>query len=118
MSRILVVEDNDENYLLIEVILRKYDITLTRAATGKEFYSIISQSTNFDLVLMDLMLPDSDGIELTRHLFNNKITIPIVVISAYTERCEEIFDLGVEYFLNKPLMSELFLSVIRKFIEI
>ena len=65
---------------------------------------------------MDLMLPDTDGIELAKHLIINQIFIPIVFISAYTERCEEIFDLGVEYFLSKPLMTELFLSVISKFI--
>jgi len=118
MNRILIVEDNDDNYYLISQILVDYDITLVRASTGEEFFSIISISKDFDLVLMDLMLPDTDGIELTKYLINNHIFIPIVFISAYTERCEEIFDLGVEYFLSKPLMFELFLSVISKFVEL
>jgi|SRR5208283_2283214 len=116
MNRILIVEDNDENYLLIEAILEDYQVQLIRAANGKEFYSIISASTDFDLILMDLMLPDTDGIILTKYLVNNQINIPIVFISAYTERCEEIFELGVEYFINKPVMIELFLSIIRKFV--
>jgi CheY-like chemotaxis protein len=118
MNRILIVEDNDLNFYLIEEILSKYDITLVRAANGKEFYSIISKTKSFNLVLMDLMLPDTDGIELSKYLINNHIQIPIVFISAYSERCDEIFELGIEYFLTKPIMSELFLSVISKFISL
>ena len=118
MNSILVVEDNDLNYFLIKEILRNYEITLVRASNGKEFFSIISMSKNFDLVLMDLMLPDTDGIVLTKYLIDNKILIPIVFISAYSERCEEIFELGVEYFLQKPIMTELFLSVISKYFSL
>jgi len=118
MNRILIVEDNDLNFYLIEEILSKYDITLIRASNGKEFYAIIEKTRSFNLVLMDLMLPDTDGIELSKYLINNNIQIPIVFISAYSERCDEIFELGIEYFLTKPIMNELFLSVISKFISL
>ena len=118
MSKILVVEDIFENYILVEEILSEFDITLTRAADGKQFYKIIDESRDFDLILMDLMLPDTDGIELTKYLINHHIHIPIVFISAYTARCEEIFDLGVDYFISKPINQELFLSVLRKYIPI
>ena len=118
MSNILVVEDIFENYILVEEILSEFDITLTRAADGKQFYKIIDESRDFDLILMDLMLPDTDGIELTKYLINHHIDIPIVFISAYTARCEEIFDLGVDYFISKPINQELFLSVLRKYIPI
>lgn len=117
MDRILVVEDNDANYLLIEEILSAYDITLVRAVDGKSFYSIIAKSKSFNLVLMDLMLPDTDGIVLTKYLIHNNIKIPIVFISAYTERCEEIYELGVDYFLQKPVMSQLFKSVVGKYVS-
>jgi CheY-like chemotaxis protein len=118
MGGIFIIEDNDDNYYLLSETLSEYDLTLTRAASGAEFFSIISKRTNFDLVLMDLMLPDTDGIELTKHLISNEIFLPIVFISAYTERCEEIYALGVEYFLSKPIMIELFLSVISKYIPL
>jgi CheY-like chemotaxis protein len=118
MTNILIVEDNDENFFLLEEILEDYKINITRASNGKEFYSIIAGTHDFNLVLMDLMLPDTDGIELTKYLIGNKIKIPIVFISAYTERCEEIFELGVDYFLNKPVMIELFLSIISKYVKL
>jgi CheY-like chemotaxis protein len=118
MKRILIVEDNDDNFLLIEEILSKYDIALFRASTGKEFYSILSKTKGFNLVLMDLTLPDTNGIVLTKYVLNNHLQIPIVFISAYSDRCDEIFELGIEYFLTKPVMRELFLSVISKYIAL
>jgi CheY-like chemotaxis protein len=118
MNRILVVEDNDENFYLIEAILSRYDIALSRAANGKEFYSILSKTTDFNLILMDLMLPDTNGVELSKYVIGNYIPIPIVFISAYSDRCDEIFALGIEYFLTKPIMKELFLSVISKFVAL
>jgi len=118
MKKILVVEDNDINFMVLEEILSDYEFTLCRAADGKEFYETIRESVDFDLVLMDLMLPDTDGIELTKYLLNQNIKIPVVFISAYTERCEEIFDLGIEYFITKPIIKELFFSILSKFVEL
>ena len=118
IERILVVEDNDINYLVLEEILSDYAFDLQRAADGREFYEIINKSRNFNLVLMDLMLPDTDGIELSKYMINNDIKIPIVFISAYTERCEEIFELGIEYFISKPIYKDLFFSILGKFVEL
>lgn len=116
MKNIFVVEDNDVNFMLVEEILSTYNVQLTRAKDGKEFYAKIKRPARYDLILMDLMLPDTDGIELTKFLINERYKMPIVFISAYTERCEEIYDLGIEYFINKPIINELFLSIIRKYI--
>jgi CheY-like chemotaxis protein len=118
MKKILVVEDNYINYLVLEEILSLYELTLYRASNGKEFYEIITKSKDFDIILMDLMLPDTDGIQLTKYLLQNAIDIPVVFISAYTERCEEIFDLGVEYFISKPVFKDLFLSILSKYISL
>lgn len=116
MERILIVEDNHINYLVIEELLSEYAIDLTWAKDGNDFFRLIQARHGYNLVLMDLMLPDTDGIELTKHMLNNKIQIPIVFISAYSERCEEIFDLGVEYFISKPILTDLFFSVLSKFV--
>jgi len=119
MKKIFVIEDNDTNYMLVEEILSDYKVEVIRAKDGKEFYKkITTRPVEFDLILMDLMLPDTDGITLTKFLINEKYKIPIVFISAYTEKCEEIFDLGIEYFINKPVLAELFISIVQKYIEL
>ena len=118
MGKILIVEDNDINFIVLEEILSDYELKLRRAADGREFYKIINESVNFDVVLMDLMLPDTDGIELSKYLINNGIKIPIIFISAYTERCEEIYELGIEYFISKPIYKDLFFSILSKFVDL
>jgi CheY-like chemotaxis protein len=118
MRKILIVEDNLINYKVLVEILSLYEFEIVRAADGREFYEIISKSNNFDLILMDLMLPDTDGIQLTKYLMQRNIKIPIVFISAYSDRCEEIYDLGIEYFISKPVYKDLFLSIISKYVEL
>lgn len=119
MNKIFAIEDNDTNYLLVEEILSDFNVEMTRAANGKQFYDIIKKPQNkFDLILMDLMLPDTDGIELTKYIINEHIKTPIVFISAYTDKCEDIFDMGIEYFIAKPVMPELLISVVRKYIAL
>jgi putative two-component system response regulator len=118
MNKILIVEDNTINYKVLFEILSIYNVNLEWAIDGDTFFKIIEKSKNFDLILMDLMLPDTDGIELTKYLIEKSIKIPVVFISAYSERCEEIYDLGVEYFISKPVYKDLFLSIVNKYIEL
>lgn len=120
IAKIFVIEDNDTNYLLLEEYLSAYKVNLIRAETGKQFYSILEEQSivTFDLILMDIMLPDTDGIKLTKYLLDSGCKVPIVFISAYSEKCEEIFDMGIEYFINKPVMAELLISIISKFIPL
>ncbi|HEX2936546.1 MAG TPA: response regulator [Bacteroidales bacterium] len=118
MDKILIVEDNPINYMVLHEMLSDYEFELSWAKDGAEFFELMEGDRDYSLILMDLMLPDTDGIELTKFCINNKITIPIVFISAYTERCEEVYDLGVEYFLTKPIYKELFFSVIAKYVMV
>lgn len=118
MDKILIVEDNPINYMVLHEMLSDYKFELFWAKDGTEFFKLINARRTYSLILMDLMLPDTDGIELTKYCMNNRIKTPIVFISAYTERCEEVYDLGVEYFLTKPIYKELFFSVIAKYVEV
>jgi len=118
MKKIFVIEDNDLNYLLLEEILSDYDVLLIRACNGKDFYSQISQPVNFDLILMDMMLPDTNGIILTKFLIQNNFNIPIIFISASIDRREEVYDLGIKCFIEKPIMVELFLNNLRQNLEL
>jgi CheY-like chemotaxis protein len=118
MKRILIVEDNDINYFLVKEILSDYNVELVRAADGKEFYSKISRYADINLILMDMMLPDTDGIALTKYLIREKYQVPIIFMSASIERCKEIFDLGIKSFIPKPFSEEYFISIINQYIEL
>ena len=56
MEKVLVVEDIKMNYMVVKELLSDFEIELTRASDGKEFLNIINKTTDFDLILMDLML--------------------------------------------------------------
>lgn len=118
MDKILIVEDNPINYMVLHELLTDYEFELYWAKDGAEFFELIDEPRIYNLILMDLMLPDTDGIELTKFCIDRRIKVPIVFISAYTERCEEVYDLGIEYFLTKPIYKELFFSVIAKYVEV
>ncbi len=104
--RILVAEDNDSNFLLINAILKRRG-TLTRVINGKEAVNAVKNG-EYDIVLMDIRMPEMDGLEATRLIreFNN--TIPIVAVTANAFNSDKIkaLEAGCSNFITKPVNKE------------
>ncbi|NDJ33901.1 MAG: response regulator [Chloroflexi bacterium] len=106
--RIVYVEDNDQNYRLVMRILMREnaDYQLERAADGESGLQLITEEPP-DLVLMDINLPDIDGLEVTRRLKArpNLSTIPIVALTAnaMVGDQERILAAGCDGYLRKPI---------------
>lgn len=100
---ILVAEDIDSNYLLIEALLKK-DYRLLRAQNGNEAIEMFD-AHNPDLVLMDMKMPGMDGIEATTILRNTGTQVPIVALTAfaYDSDKERASNAGCNDFLTKPV---------------
>ena len=103
VSRILVVEDDEPIGRLLESGLRAngYEVTWERTALGALRSSV---STGFDLIMLDLGLPDLDGVELSREL---RLTQPSTVIVMLTARRDEMdvvagLESGADDYLTKP----------------
>ena len=113
VSRILVVEDDEPIGRLLESGLRAngYEVTWERTALGALRSSV---TTGFDLIMLDLGLPDLDGVELSREL---RLTQPATVIVMLTARRDEIdvvagLESGADDYLTKPFgMVELLARV-------
>lgn len=110
--KILLAEDSEENVFIIKTFLRKYPIELVVAQNGIEALSKF-QSTNFDLILMDMQMPEMDGMEATKQIrfieqtkgSDHRNEIPIIAISANVQK-EEIrksFLVGITSYLAKPV---------------
>lgn len=102
---ILVAEDIDSNYMLVNAILKDYD--LTRACTGKEAVEFAS-NFRYDAILMDLKMPVMDGIEATKRIRQfDKIT-PIVAVTAnaFDSDKVEAMEAGCNAFVTKPLKKK------------
>jgi PAS domain S-box-containing protein len=91
--RILIIEDNVGDYVLVEDFLFEQIAApvITHAKTYKEASEILSSSCDFDVVLLDLSLPDKTGESLIEQVLACSNNIPIIVLTGYTD-----FDFGVK----------------------
>ncbi len=122
--KILLVEDNDFNRVVAEDTLNEYlkDIHLEHAVNGIDAVEKITTG-DYDLVLMDIQMPEMDGYEATktiRSLDDNRRNLPIMAMTANAtpEEINKCFESGVDEYISKPFIAEeLFLKmakIIRK----
>ena len=109
--RVLVAEDNAVNQEHAKLVLGKWGHEVTCAATGKEALDKLASAT-FDLVLMDVQMPEMDGLQATAAIRQaEKATgghIPIVAMTAHAMRSayDECLQAGMDAYLSKPIRSE------------
>ncbi|KTR05535.1 hypothetical protein NS365_11020 [Aureimonas ureilytica] len=120
-SRVLVVDDVAENRDLLLRRLRRMQLTDTaEAANGREALEFIRREP-FDLVLLDVMMPEMSGIEVLRALREDgRLTdLPVVMISAASEieKVVECVELGAEDYLPKPFNPALLAARVRAALE-
>lgn len=120
---ILLVEDNILNQKVVSFNLKKYDYTVTAVRNGVEALDAV-KAENYDLILMDLMLPGMNGYEITQEIRKLEKEqgiengVPIIAITANTldndrEKCMQV---GMNEYLSKPFTAEQLIDKIRIFI--
>jgi CheY-like chemotaxis protein len=116
--RILVVEDNPVNSLMVVRVLEKQGHSAWAATSGEEALAFFNRQT-FDAVLMDIQMPDIDGFEVTRRIRDVEGTerhLPVIATTAHAldgdrERC---LASGMDEYLTKPIQfDELFAALER-----
>lgn len=110
---ILLIEDDPNITDFMEVVLDQQRYQLTVSSTGMEALSAF-QTTSFDLVLLDLGLPDIDGIDLLK-ILRKRMSLPIIIISARNNEGEKVkaLDLGADDYVTKPFGTNELLARIR-----
>lgn len=116
MKRILIAEDNDSNFILMGYLLKKH-YEVVRAINGRDAIDKVEEG-NIDLILMDIKMPEMDGLEATRILKEKYPDLPIIALTAnaFSSDREQAFEAGCNDFLSKPVNSELCLGTIAKYI--
>jgi signal transduction histidine kinase/ActR/RegA family two-component response regulator/HPt (histidine-containing phosphotransfer) domain-containing protein len=112
--RILVAEDNAVNQRFIAALLRKTGHTVTVVANGNQAVAAVRDG-DYDAVLMDVQMPDLDGVEATRQiraLPTRKRLVRIIALTAHamTGAKEEYLAAGMDDFVSKPIDSKLLLA--------
>lgn len=112
--KILIVDDNDTNRKILSKQIIKWGATPIMTSSGKEAISILeSLSLSGDyatIALIDVMMPEMDGFELTEWIRESKLALKpkIIIMSSGNPSgsCERCLDLGVQAYLRKPLRPE------------
>src|SRR6187401_1807042 len=103
MKKILMVEDDKHLIELVDIHLKDINCDTTKVSTGKEALQK-GLNKNFDLIILDIMLPDIDGFDVCRQLRAEKIKTPILMLTARSEEIDKIIGLetGADDYLTKP----------------
>ena len=114
--RILVVDDEPDILELIRYNLTRNNYDMTGVASGEEAFASVRTSPP-DLVVLDLMLPGVDGLEVCRRLKNDGRTadIPVIILSAKGEEADVVtgLELGADDYLTKPFSPRVLLARIK-----
>ena len=111
--KVLIIEDDVQIQEFIFYILKENNFDCIKSSTGEEAMSILS-NRSMDIILLDLGLPDADGIELIKKI-REFSDLPIIIISARNEELEKVqaLDLGADDYLVKPFSMNELLARIR-----
>jgi signal transduction histidine kinase/DNA-binding response OmpR family regulator len=121
-GKVLLAEDNEINTLLARTILEQVGFQVTCTVTGRQAVEAFCTEP-FDLVLMDMQMPEMDGLEATRRIRSLEAgrtrRIPIIAMTANAMRRdrEACMEAGMNDFLSKPIDAHLFLAVLNRWMS-
>jgi DNA-binding response OmpR family regulator len=112
-ARILLVDDEQSIQTLLSYPLRKDGYEVVRAADGREALDRFAEQA-FDLVVLDLMLPQLDGLEVCRRL-RARSAVPIIMLTAKSEEIDKVLglELGADDYITKPFSMREFRSRVK-----
>lgn len=116
-KNILVVEDNDSNYYFLEILLSEMHANVTRCNNGKQAVDVCNKQI-FDLIFMDLKLPEMDGYEATikiKSMHHNAIIIAQTAYAMEGDR-EKALSCGIKDYLVKPIRTAEIMKVLVKYL--
>jgi CheY-like chemotaxis protein len=120
-ATILIAEDDEINFFYLNtLVIRETGAKVLHASNGREAISLFKANPGIALILMDINMPEIDGLEATRQIKLIKKEVPIIAITAYAMSGDEerILAAGCDGYLSKPISKEKFLEKMVEFIKI
>ena len=109
--KILVVDDEERMRKLVNDFLTRKQYKVVEAADGEEAINLFIKNNDFDLIILDVMMPKMDGWEVCREI--RKLSkVPIIMLTAKSEESDELlgFELGVDEYISKPFSPRILVA--------
>ena len=120
-ANVLLVDDDMRNVFAVSSVLEKYGMNVSVARSGKEALQKLSDNSSPDVVLMDIMMPEMDGIEATRKIrqMASHEDLPIIALTAKVAKGdrETCLQAGCNDFLTKPIDIDSLLSILGVWVQ-
>ena len=115
-KKILIVEDDFVSAQLIKELFRETNVEMIHVLTASAAIELINNNNKIDVVLLDIQLPDMNGLHVAKHIKQKNRNIIIVVQTAYAfdTYISKSKEIGCDYFLSKPLDSKKLFEVFNK----
>lgn len=116
---ILIAEDEESNFRFLEMVLMRTQVKIIWAKDGIEAIDLCKKHKP-DLILMDIKMPNMDGLEATRIIKNLFPKTPVIIQTAYAmENDEQIsYKAGCDAYLSKPIRAKTLIQIVANFIDI
>ena len=114
MGKILYVDDDTSYLKLVKLFLEREGFFIVTEEDSIVTIDILREENNFDLVILDAMMPDIDGFELCREI-KKEFNIPILMLTALADSQNEVYgiDNGADEYISKPFKHEVFVARIK-----
>ena len=116
-SNILVVEDNEMNQILMDELLKQKNLHAHFVINGRDAIEVVKKA-KYDLIFMDINMPELNGIDTTKEIRKSGNNVPIVALTANALEGDEqrFLKLGMDAYLSKPINYEDFDRIIQKYL--
>ena len=116
---ILIAEDEDSNFKYLQIVLRPTGVQIHRARNGHEVIEILQGHPRINLILMDVKMPEMNGLEAARKIRTFNQDIPIVALTAYAMSDDREITLaaGCNSYISKPVRKSRIFSVLSHYLE-
>jgi PAS domain S-box-containing protein len=116
---ILIAEDVESNFQLLETLLRKTGANIMWAKNGVEAIEVTQKTKGIDMILMDIQMPVLNGFEATKAIKKTHESLPVIAITAFALEGdkEKILQAGCDDYISKPVRSKELFAKMSKFID-
>jgi CheY-like chemotaxis protein len=117
--KIMIVEDDGSSYLFLETLLRKHSPEIFWAKSGLHALRFLQKEKNIDLILMDIRMPEMNGLETTRKIRESYPDLPIIAQTAYAQVSDrkQALDCGCNDYISKPIEAVELKSLLVKYLN-